>query len=439
MDFVENMNRMIGSELSDFKTSIQSQLQHDHAFLEKNYYCSFDGTEKTVLNYLIDVHKESNDEEESVGETADSCEDLEQEIFFVLEQMNDCNIGEPLHQAIALGKIKLAIKLLSSSLEFDLNQRDNNGYTLLYHVLNSRNENLLKLVLTKRQNLHATSRMKDLNMDLYLQPLFQAILLDFEYAITSLVSCGAEFTNYVGRLKETPILFACRLGKVNALQALLQLQHKTSNLEKSNANGQNAIELLCAKMKKKSQVNETIRGIAMLFCHGAEPPANSDLRRILNDHVDEIMKEIKSYAQNNPNLAEPLVKRCHQKETFLHKMIYTDHSISSSIMSFFCRPRETALDLEELLVDYTEELSEHMSPEKLYARFVTHYTRYYDDKSFTNPWSTMRKMISDGQADWALVINYAKENPQSRTALVLKDMAKDLPGLATNLTIAKKM
>lgn len=434
MDFAEKINDVLRESQNDFEEWLDEQLDENPHYLSHSHWVS-DDLDCTVLNYLITQHK---------GNTEDN-NDLTQQIDYVVSRMDDRNLGEPLHLALSLGRIGLAAHLIEQDEKkaFSLNQRDMEGRTLLSLVLNTCDERLLKLVQEKGINMHQATRvMKGTNVSI-LNPLQQAIELDFAVGVTALIEGGVQLTATFGKLNETPVLMAARKGKINALEALLAFPKEQLNLEKKNNSlvkgeeGYTAVEELCKRVQQKRDAEEAIRGIAMLLCRGAEPPHNEDMRKLLSANRSGLLKAIDQYLADKPDCVDAFVQRCHLKETALHNIIYADHSWGSSIRHLFGIPSEAALAIEQLV---TRKYNDAKQPQavsfsasagsikpglnklQLYAEFVRRYTQAYSNQRITNPWSSMRWMISEGKADWDMVRCYAETYPKSRTGIIIAEM-----------------
>lgn len=144
-----------------------------------------------------------------------------------------------------------------------------------------------------------------------------------------------------------------------------------------------------------------------------------------------MLKEAQQYLANKPELVDDFVSRCHIKNSVLHHIVYDDNSWANSFRHFFGKPNEAAFLLEGLVVRKypnvltTEKNHNPLTKEhslKLYAEFVNRYNKAYASQIFTNPWSSMRWKISEGQGDWESIERYSKEHPTSRTRIVVNDM-----------------
>ncbi len=487
MDLAREMDEAIKLGLGGFKAYIQEKISENKDFLKQSFWLSQNSTQTTVLNYLIEVHQDEpqntqQEQEEKIDEEAQELQsepvnefpsDLTEFIDYILECSEDKNVGEPLHYAISTGKVKLAFHLLGieraftekrdqlslhRALEqlrreeefdrFDLDRRDTDGRTLISLILNFRIFDLLMYLIGGRANIHAATPMSGSRIKF--QPLHQAIVLDFPDAVRLLASQGAQLANPVGVMRDTPLTLAARLGKINAMDALLEFPAGQLDLEAENKNtslelasGHTAIEELCQRIANNEGNEGAIRGVAMLLCRGAEPPRSAEMRDLLTDNRIDLLKAIHNYLEDKPTLVDAFVARCHVVESTLHNIIYADHSWGNSIRHLFGVPSEAAFMVENLVtrkydvpqadhpnvvplssatpIDFQNE-KDHL---KLYAEFVRRYTKAYDNQIFTNSWSTMRWMIAEGNCNWQQVKQYSKNHPTSRTRIVLTDMFLD--------------
>lgn len=443
MDFIEEINGAILSGFEGFQQFIKQKLSLNPAYLNQSFW-ALDGNQMTVLNYLIHSHKESNDDHEA----SDPLLNLAPHIEYVFTLgSTDKNIGEPIHQAIGTGKIRLASKLLillKKDPTYSYEQRDTSGRSLISLIIKTLDVGLLQLILDKRININSTSPMTDARI--LLQPLHQAVISDYADGVRLLSQKGAQVANPVGARVETPVLLAARLGKVSALEALLELDPALLDLEAKNYSGSEnnltrntAVDELCLRIDNNESIDDAIKGVAMLLCCGAQPPQDPELRKLLSGHREQLLKTVHHFLEDKPKLVDAFVHRCHLKESPLHNIVYADHSWGSSIRHLFGNPSDAAFMVEKLVsrknanptspsfnllttakikpVSVSEELS-------LYAEFVRRYTEAYDNQRLTNRWSTMRWMIAEGQADWETVMRYSTNNPSSRTRIIIEEMFK---------------
>lgn len=453
MEFITEINAAIKSGLEGFNLFIEQKLQREANYLERPYWTE-GGVQMTVLNYLIQQHQEKN--KNSIHEEGSS--DLTHFIDAILSKVRDKNVGLPLHQAIAANKIQLALHLLGNNV-FDVNKRDDEARTLLSLVLPTRNRQLLVKVLACKPDVNAATRLNEERIPF--QPLHQAIVLDFASGVINLVRSGADVSNPMGEMKNTPLLLAAQHGKIKALEALLEespveqlkLEARNKNLWQDNKTGENAIEVLCKKLLNNQNDKDLLRGVAMLLCRGAEPPRPEELCQVLADKRKELLKEIDSYMDTRPDLVDPFVNRCHLANSALYHIIYVDHSWGSTLRQLFGRPSDAAFAVERLVTRKYSRRPEGNSevpvlptaaavplrgdepPLKLYAEFVRRYNEAYENQRITNPWSTMRWMIAEGKCNWETVKEYARNHPGTRTQIIYDDMFKTLPKMEVHEVI----
>ncbi|RUR06584.1 Dot/Icm T4SS effector AnkC/LegA12 [Legionella sp. km772] len=467
MDSIFELDNAIHQGLTEFKAYVQEQLKKQPDFLEHSF-CLTDASQMTVLNYLIHLYQEP-----AAQELADNLEStpnpLRPMIDHVLALMDDKNIGTALHQAVSEGKIELALYLLSlvpKELEaislppdtkpikknkralsvFNVDQRDQEGRTLLSLILASKNDNLLVELLKRKPNVHVPTNIGELRIPF--QPLHQAVVLNYPQAIRLLAKENVQLANPCGLAQDTPVLLAAHLSKIDALEALLEQPIEQLSLEAKRTisagektTQHTAMDRLCEHLYEGKNKEELIRGIAMLLCRGAEPPQSETMRQLLNNNRSALLKAIHVYLEDKPDLVDPFVRRCHQRESALHNIVYAHHSWGNAIRHLFGQPSDVAWVVENLVVrKYTTtsnekevlptsvaaNLSSEKDPVKLYAMFVKRYTDGYNNQFFKNSWSKMRWMIADGQCDWETVQQYVKTNPNTRSAQIYNDMFKSL-------------
>lgn len=492
MDLASEMDEALKLGLDGFKIYIQEKIKENKDFLKQSFWLEQNNTQITVANYLIGIHDDEpqNTQPEQVvianegevqelpnEEVVGYSRDLTEYIDYVLEFSPDKNFGEPLHYALSAGKTKLAFHLLGiketigekrdqlslqRALEqlrkesdfdrFDLSRRDIDGRTLISLILSFRIFDLLMYLLGARINIHEATPLS--GSRIRFQPLHQAVVLDFPDAVRLLASQGAQLSNPVGVMKDTPLTLAARLGKITAMEVLLEFPVEQLNIDAENKNtsldlasGHMAIEELCQRMADNDGADEALRGVAMLLCHGAEPPRITEMRALLTDNRIALLNAIQDYLEHRPGFVDAFVSRCHVVESTLHNIIYADHSWGSSMRHLFGVPSEAAFMVENLVtrkydvpqsdkpnvvplaaatpVDFQKE----KDPLKLYAEFVRRYTNAYANQIFTNPWSSMRWMIAEGNCNWQRVVEYAKNHPTSRTRIVLGDMLQPIPSV----------
>lgn len=443
MDFITGLDQAITLGLLEFKRYLEDAI-HRRADVLEHFFWQSDASQWTVLNYLISRYEEP-------VESADlALNELLKMIEYVLQLAKHKEVSAALHQALNEGKTQLALYLLQSNLlsQQSINQRDEKGRTLLSLVITSQQDKLLAALLQQKPSVHMPTYMSDSNIAF--QPIHQAIVLNYAHGIRLLIEHGASLNNRCGLGQDTPVLLAAHLCKIPALEALLDNPGEAINLAaersiflKGKRCQQNAIERLCDHVKAGNNKAEALRGVAILLCHGAEPPRSESLRQLLADNRTKLLQAIHVYLEDKPHLVDAFVQRCHLSESALHHIVYARHSWGSAVRHLFGTPHDAAFVIEGLVarkyashsldtpvnlpMTTAENCSPATDPLKLYALFVKRYKEAYDNQLVTNRWSKMRWMIAEGDCDWAKVQRYVNTNPSSRSAIVYKELFKPLP------------
>ncbi|KTD75580.1 Dot/Icm T4SS effector AnkC/LegA12 [Legionella waltersii] len=472
MDFSAEINEMLTLNIDGFKKYVQKKVAENKNFLEQVFWLA-DGSQISVLKALIQNHHDPLKATES--DTQVKKVDFTPMIDHVLSLSTDINTGEPVHQAIAEGQTQLALHLLQVASDdeqiqesepktvyqllsrakfiftsprtkkyaFDVNKRDLKGRTLLSLAIDSKNTELLIAVLARGPNVHAPTLRTSL--DIPFQPIHQAVVIDSADAVRLLAAEGGQLANPFGNLKDTPVILAARLRKLNALEALLEnpveqlfLEAENNHFGEDKVTGHTAIEELCVSLSESNEKTEALKGIAMLLSRGAEPPRNETMRVLLSRYRVELLLEVERYIEDKPDLVDDFVNRCHLRESALHNIVYADHSWGSSIRHLLGVPSEAGfiverlisnkhkLNIEKDISSLTTTAKQNLASEKdelkLYAEFVRRYVQAYDSQIFTNRWSTMRWLIAEGNCDWKTVKEYSKSHPTSRSRLILNEM-----------------
>ena len=428
MAFIEEVDTVISEGLEAFKAFILKNKQANKSYLEQLFWVSnLGGLQRTVLNHLIHRHQE-----QMVAQDSENTTNLTVFIDYVIGESLDKNLGEPLHQAIEEGKIQLALHLLEGDVHiFNVNQRDVKGRTLLSLILNTKKIDLLKSFLIRDPNISAPTLM----VNEQTQPLHQAVLLDFVEGIKELgARDGVQLDNPLGVMRNTPLLLAARMLKINSLEALLELHNEKIMLDAENNNvlegkqtGLTAIEELCKHIELNKNTEMALRGVAALLCSGAKPPRTEEMRAVLSSNRVDLLRAVNTYLRDKPDLVDAFVHRCHAKDSELHSIVYANHSWGNAIRHLFGKPSDAAFIVESLVVrKYSDVLnaSSEQTSLKCYAEFVRRYTNAYESQTISNSWSTMRWMIAEGECDWETVVNYASKYPSSRTGLVYSEMVR---------------
>lgn len=447
MEFVTEIEAAIKSGFDGFKPFIVHAMKNNKAYLQQTFWVP-DGLQMTVLNYLIQQHQE-----QKAGSPAEpGSRDLRPFIDFVIANAQDKNAGEPLHQAISAGKIQLACAFLRSGL-FELNRRDKEGHTLLSLILVIRSRDLLKELLRTQFNIHKTNLVIHeaaflTRHPIECQPIHEAVLSNYPLGVKKLAKAGAQLSNPVGPLMDTPVLLAARLGHMKALTALLESPKEQLNLNAVNTahkDGETAIEALCELLLHDKDNKELLNGVAKLLCCGAVPPRSEKMRQLLANKRSSLLQAIDCYLETKPTLVDDFVGRCHVTKSPLHSLIYVDHSWGNALRQLFGRPSKAALIVESWVIrKYSQAQAQQPNepallstkaavtftgneqPLTLYAEFVRRYDKAYSDQKITNPWSTMRWKIAEGRCTWDEVSRYAAAYPASRTGIIIKEMIKPL-------------
>lgn len=465
MDVISELHEVVGLGLEHFKAYIKKKIKEDGNFLQHMFCVHPEGLQQTVLNFLINEHQEQDAEHHNTSK------DFITFIDYVIGLSLDKNAGEPLHQAIAQGKLELATHLLGgitpmplnshnskvkvtqqlSSLlekrkhsvrngEFDPDRRDKKGRTLLSLAVGSKDTNLLIEVLGLSPNINAVTSMTKAQIDF--QPLHQAVSLDEPDAVRLLAHQGAQLANPVGTKGDTPLLLAARFGKLKAMEALLEQPVKQLMLEATNlhfdeqGHGYTAIEELCLRFANNQTPEGALRQIAMLLSCGAEPPRHEDMCHLLSKNRIALLQAIDKYMEDKPDLVTPFVTRCHLAGTPLHNIVYAKHSWESSIRHLFGIPSKAALIVEGLVTrkwsiathsnrvttSVAANFAHIKDPMILYAEFVRRYTNAYENQLWPNRWSSMRWLIAAGEANWDKVLDSVKTQPYSRSNIIFKEM-----------------
>lgn len=437
MDFMNELHDAVNRNIDEFKLIIQQKVAENPNILNHIFWVS-ETTQMTVLDFLIQEHLSHR-----ASEDGERVLNLTEHIDYVLRQSKDCNLNDPLHRALDQGKDDLVCHLLQNNEEdhaFDLNQRDVLGRTLLHLVLKTKKVDLLQILIARMVKINVPTRDEVDNLPY--QPLYQAVALDFADGVRLLMNNGAQ-AHYLSALQETPVLLAARLGKIQALEALLELPHNHLTLETENIKngvaGNTAIVELALRVQEKNEVKGALRGIAMLLCCGAELPRSKELCQLLRANRKQLLGMIDVYLQNKPDLVYAFVNRCHQKKSELHRLIYADNSWASWFRHLFGKPSDAAFTVEgfvtrknsnplvpqgqqAIAIPAVRMCNENQDPIELFAEFVRRYSEAYKNQRITNPWSTMRWRIAGGTASWEQVVHYAEKYPRTRTGIIYRNM-----------------
>lgn len=425
MGFFE-LDNAIYTGIETFKSFITAQIDADENFLEHSFV-TVTGTQLTVLDYLISKHDQTN-------------ADMSLFIQELLEgrEVQLFSSGQPLHWAIKNEKFdlfELMLKRLKSFANGDedyltlyLNSYDNEGHSLLSRVMDLQNEDYLTTLLENKLNLSLASFIETKTGPVCMQPLHQAVFLNFPVAIARLIELKALASNPCGENLEPPILLAAKLGHIEAMIGLihsLKAQEATNPplktkvlFNQKDKKGERAIDKLCQQLKEKREVQATLKGIAVLLCHGTKEPSREDFRQLIHTHRDALLSEIIRYSNENPGAALEFVRKCHDRNKWkLHQMIYQSPPAVSFFPSF---DRQTAVKLESLMTAENEATADEIN----FAKFIEAYFLRFEQKKLANPWSKMAEQLARGGfTQYKEIKDYAGNHPNSRTAKVLYALA----------------
>lgn len=424
-----------------FAQLISEKQQRETNFLEQ-FHMTSAGKLQTVLSYLISQHSKKTN--------------YLSEIQWLLEQDIDINVGQPLHLVLQLKKVDLVDCFLvekylkgtdeTAPLNFDL--RDLEGKTLLYRFIEN---NQIKRIPLKEYRINVNELSQDGSRAL--QAIHLATSMDDHDTIHQLVEAGAQLdATCDSSLRESPLLMAARLQKINAMRELLEryrarfphedLNNKKNFLCAKNANEHDALGLLCIHLHDQKLPNKTIRGIAMLLCHGVPAPSDPLLHSLLTENRHQLFLEVQKYTKNKPELAAEFLRKCHNKSDPLHDIMYAKNSWTQSALHLFGQIDELAFDLEALCDSKaTPSLEEVLvqafsQDEILFAEFVKRYRENWKSVTFFNPYSEMRHRLARGEITcWQEVVSYANEkiHEDSRTKKIVDEMLKTKTPVHDNL------
>lgn len=426
MSLFDEISVAVGrGDLNQFKQLIETNLLTTPALLEQTF--QFEGKSVTLLGYLIKLHQE----ERQIGAV-----NLMPLIQYVYDKSTDKLLGYPVHQAVSENKEQLALWFFQKLAENNahVNALDEKRRTILSYVLETKNLILLKAFLLCNPSVHYVSHLEEDGLPT--APLQQAILLDFEDGMQLLFEKGAVDVSPWGDFRETNVLMAARLGKLNSLQTLLNVSLRTQkfcDLDATDGQPQswNAIEHLCYKLAEgNTNHTETLKGIASLLSCGAAAPRASYLCDILTHNKETLLELIESYVKQHKELIQPFYAKCHQFDNPLHEIFYSSKSWKNSFRKLFCISNPAALKLESLAIP--EEPSNASTDVNLYAEFVKRYQAKYKSEYVKNPWSDMNWNIFQGNVDWNAVNGYATVYPNSRTGKIVAEMRLQYPAEVIN-------
>lgn len=481
--FIELQSQMEQKDLESFqqfilaKQRLNNQLLHDEFRLEN-------GTQLTILNYLILHHEEQNN--------------LVPHMTWLIKQAPDLDLAEPLHFAFDLKKTELISFLLNQlnqliaqieplftesyipeapshlttrellysgpitsdedseassgvdseleSAEIELADTQIDGSTPLFHLpvkrkhnthidaLNSqgrlihraidlRIERILESMLSLSPNLNLSTN----NM----HPLQFAVTINFARAIPHLIKHGARMDKLYGDKGETVFHLAARHGAIDAMAALLEkitIIPGTVNPLDANIPGDiQAIDLLCERLSKKKEPAEALRGIAMLLCHGASTPRNEKWKNLLQERRRDLIAAVADYKAIQPDLCAQFYRAAHNRNGALHDIIYADQTVGTALRQLFGLWSKTAFKLEKLVSrprvnEEPSSTNPFTQDEQWFARFMAYYKADLKSAPY-NPYSTMLWRSTRGSyTNKIQVEEYCINHPNSRSALLRNEM-----------------
>ncbi|CDZ76761.1 Ankyrin repeats (3 copies) [Legionella massiliensis] len=465
MKSISELDGVIARGNQAFYVFIEQELRNDKDLLKRRFSLK-NGEKTTVLNYLIRIHNRSKGW------------DMSEPIRWLLERGADINKDQPLHLLMWLRKMDLysifvnerylpqdrELSDYASSLDtspeqqLQLHCRDNEGRTLLSRAIGTRDNRLISELVRLELDLDEASKIKVSGEYIELQPLHQAVLSNYPEAIQLFINARAEVNNPCGPKFETPLILAARYGRIDALAALLACSDKELDYSYENKDGMRAIDFLCQRLQDGVDSEETLQGIAMLLCHGAEAPLSEEYRSLLMDNRIALLDEVKKYTKASQYPATQFVRACHDKNNSLHKIIYASSSWAESFRRTFGFSSKESFLVEELVFNVNElpkrrasllmrssglETSQQESPsvshnqsesftpkERQFAEFVWRYRGSFQG-FFVNPFSKMHWKLATGEyTTIKQVSDYVKENHQEehekkiRSELIWERMTK---------------
>lgn len=441
MDILD-LEEAIQSGNDQFVDYINRELEK--GIFDKTFWKS-NGEQTTILNYLISTHSNSD--------TSTNTNRLFH-IEYLLKVGASISIAQPLHYAFKLKKLDLVSLMLSQQSEekyekedYDrsknqdyfssnasVNARDIEGCTLLYWAIQAGDRNLLCQILKLEPNVNEANflTLPDLGR-CHVQPLHQAIIADFAEGVIALVEAGAQTDNPYGHHAQKPLLLAADLGRIKALEALLQSINRPEDLAQKDSTEACAIDLLCKRLEKKQQSEEAIRGIAMLLCHGAEAPLRTEKGwSLLQKHREALLSEVITYTLKYPELATNFYRLAKNKNNSLHGILYADNLWTRPFHHLLGQVDGLAGKIEQLVeshaVDYKDQPNEENKFTEDEIKFAKFCKLYYAalKMGIFNPYSVMRWKIDRGEVTtWQDVCKYAENNKGSRTERIVRQMARE--------------
>ncbi|KTC98261.1 ankyrin repeat domain-containing protein [Legionella erythra] len=450
MDF-KDLDHALLQGFEAFTQYIEKQLQDDEALLRKTFWNQ--GKMVDFLTYVIEKHDPDTN-------------NLTGHVQYLLEKGANTTLNQPVHLVLKDKKLDLLPCLLEAQDKLQnkpkqaqkekevelivddnadvqthshfINGRDCDGRTILSRAVETGNIECLQRILRYRPLIDQADNIRlEEKIDRQMQPLHLAAFRDFGEGVKALLQAGANVDNPFGSRKRPALSIAAREIHVSALEALLEFAHKPEQLNYNDTLGSRPIDLLCDSLAKNTKTHEAIRGIAMLLCRGADMPRKEKDCQLLQTHRQELLNEILSYAGKNPELKPAILRTIHNKNHALHRVIYDTHSLSRSFKNLAGGYDELAGQIESLAENIPADAPVQLKEdEKKFAEFVKLYLKNIKDARFFNRWSGMLTKISEGEVTcWQQLHDYAYANPNSRTALVIKQMENTSHSVHVNLEL----
>ncbi|KTD38899.1 ankyrin repeat protein [Legionella nautarum] len=308
-----------------FAAFIRKELSADKNFFDRRFL--FKDTEQiTVLNYLIYIH------EVGLGKPC-----RKNHIRFLLDMGADFNLDCSIHLLLRLKKLDLFPLFFPNLDEGQEVQRKIEfnspelitGRTLLSRAISTGDASILKTLLRSgfEIDVNAPNQIQvKMGQTITMQPLHQAVASNFPEATYYLLQNGAIIDTPCGRLRETPLLLAARLGTIKSLEVLLSATagQNCIDLQAENKEAERAIDLLCKRLMNQEKPQEALYGIAMLLCHGAKAPRDESFRSLLRSNRFALIDQVKEYKKQSGSSAELFIDACHDKNNPLHDIMYAN-------------------------------------------------------------------------------------------------------------------
>jgi ankyrin repeat protein len=447
-----------------FQAFIKAEQELDKDLLRRRFLLT-NGEKSTILNYLIRRHKNSR------------AQNMAAQIRYLLDLSPDISTDQPVHLLLKLKKFSLfkffikkpdikeiaeADSIFKPSHFLQLACRDKEGQTLLARAIATGKGSLLSTLLEYKLDPNEPNTLLVNNVYCDMQPLHQAVYLDFPEAIVALLVAGAEIASPCGTLQETPVLIAAKYGKINALATLLAHSGEKLELNAENAEAKRPIELLCDQLGQQIEFEKTLKGIAILLCHGADVPRDENFRTLLMDNRLALLAEVKKYSQALRSPSTKFIRACHDKNNPLHNIIYAPRSWIEALWRMFGASSEEVFLVESLVFDLEEDSHSKFSrllnagfnkdeqgqqrptedfsqDERKFAEFVWRYRQDFRGV-FKNPFSSMFGKLTAGECtsikevyDYAEQFHQDQDGKKIRSELILKAMDEEKLAIHENL------